>query len=108
MGQYFIRVLLLSGTRTSPMGEAELGVFCQGNSAKPSIDDVDLKGLVKWVNSNPGCKKNQSNEKYRVSEQIDAMTIIFLNDREIQACHNANRIFPRLIKITEEKEVCGL
>jgi hypothetical protein len=45
------------------------------------------------VNSNPACIRNQSNERYRISKDVDAMTIIFLTDREIQACQSANRIY---------------
>jgi len=41
-------------------------------------------------------QKNQSNEKYRISNQTDAMSVIFLKDREVQACLNANRIYPDL------------
>jgi hypothetical protein len=94
MGQKYIRVFLHSGTRLSPLGNQELTVFCPGNNEETSLLDVDTEGLLKWVNNNPGCKKNQSNEKYRISDQADAMSIVYLKDREIQACLNANRIYP--------------
>ena len=93
-GKNFIRVLLCSGTRQNPMGDEELAIFCQCNNEEPSIMDVDKEGLLRWVNSNPECKRNQSNERYRISKHIDAMSIIFLSDREIQACRTANRIYP--------------
>jgi len=92
-GKYFIRVLLCSGTSFNPLGDEELAIFCQSNSEEPSINDVDERGLLRWVNNNPECKKNQSNERYRISKDIDAMAIIFLTEREIQACQNANRIY---------------
>jgi hypothetical protein len=76
------------------MGDEELSIFCQCRSEEPSITDIDKERLLRWVNNNPACIKNQSNERYRISKDIDAMSIIFLTDREIQACHNANRIFP--------------
>ena len=93
-GQYFIRVLLNSGTSFNPMGDEELAIFCQCGNAEPSVIDVDKERLLRWVNSNPTCKRNQSNERYRISKQADSMSIIFLMDREIQACRAANRIFP--------------
>jgi|AGTN01.2.fsa_nt_gi hypothetical protein len=96
-GKNFIRVYLHSGTRGNPLGDEELAIFCQCNSDAPSVDDVDTKRLVRWVNSNPECRKNQSNESYIVSEQIDSIATVFLSPREIQCCHNANRIFPRLV-----------
>lgn len=92
-GRYFIRVLLSSGTRYNPLGDEEVAVFCQCESEDPSIVDVDQKGLLEWVNSNPECIKNQSNERYRISKHMDALSVIFLSDREIQACRTANRIF---------------
>jgi hypothetical protein len=93
-GQNFIRVMLHSGTRSNPMGDEELAIFCRCNTEQPSAGDVDLRQLLYWVNNNPACKKNQSNEHYRLSRQADAMSVIFLNDKEIQSCSNANRIFP--------------
>ena len=93
-GGYFIRVLLCSGTSLDPMGDEELSIFCQCGSEEPSIADIDKERLLRWVNNNPACIKNQSNERYRISKDIDAMSVIFLTDREIQACRNANRIFP--------------
>ena len=95
-GQYFVRVYLCSGTSANPLGSEELAIFCQCSAQEPSIADVEKEGLIKWVNSNPKCKKNQSNEKFRISKHIDAMTVVFLAEREIQACHVANRIFPYL------------
>ena len=94
-GQNFIRVFLHSGTGNNPLGNEELAIFCQCSSDEPSIEDVDTTGLIKWVNSNEGCKKNQSNENYRLSQQIDAVSVIFLNEREIESCHIANRIYAR-------------
>ena len=93
-GQYFVRVLLCSGTRFNPMGDEELAIFCQCSGEEPSIIDVDKEGLLRWVNNNPACKRNQSNQRYRISPHTDAMSVIFLTDREIQACRTANRIFP--------------
>lgn len=95
-GKNFVRVLLNSGTSANPMGDEELAIFCQCNNEEPSVQDVDIKGLLNWLNKNPDCKKNQSNESYRVSGHADAVSVIFLNEREIQCCHHANRIFPRL------------
>ena len=96
-GQNFIRVLLLSGTRANPLGDEELAVFCQCNSEEPVIEDVDTKGLIAWVNSNEGCKRNQSNQRYILSRDVDAMAVIFLTEREIQCCKSANRIYPCLV-----------
>lgn len=96
-GQYFIRVYLCSGTSANPLGSEELAVFCQCNSQDPSNEQVKKGALLQWVNSNPKCKKNQSNETYRISKQADAMEVVFLADREIQACLAANRIFPCLV-----------
>jgi hypothetical protein len=93
-GHSFLRIFLSSGTRYSPLGDEELAIFYKCNSDEPSIEDVDVKGLVQWVNSNHGCKKNQSNESYRVSQQIDSVSVIYLNDREIESCRLANRIYP--------------
>lgn len=93
-GKYFIRVLLCSGTRFNPMGNEELAIFCESQNEEPSEVDVNQAGLIRWVNSNPDCKRNQSNQQYRISQQADAMSVIFLTDREIQACQAANRIFP--------------
>lgn len=93
-GRYFVRVLLCSGTRFNPMGDEELAIFCQCGEEEPSVIDVDKERLIRWVNNNPTCKRNQSNEQYRISKHPDAMSVIFLTDREIQACHTANRIFP--------------
>ena len=92
-GRYFVRVLLCSGTRFDPLGDEELAVFCQCQSEDPSIDDVDKSRLLNWVNNNPECKRNQSNIRYRLSTSSDAFSIVFLADREIQACIAANRIF---------------
>ncbi len=92
-GKYFIRVMLNSGTRMNPMGDEELAIFCQCDTEEPSVIDVDKKGLLRWVNSNPTCKRNHSNEQYKISGHEDAMSVVFLTDREIQACHTANRIF---------------
>ena len=75
------------------MGNEELAVFCQCNDEEPSAIDVDRAGLLRWVNSNPACKRNQSNERYTISRDIDAVSVIFLTDREIQACQSANRIY---------------
>lgn len=93
-GKYFIRVLLNSGTRFNPMGDEELTIFYQCGSDEPSVVDVDKRNLLRWVNNNPTCKRNQSNEQYKISKQDDAMSIIFLTDREIEACRTADRIFP--------------
>lgn len=95
-GQYFIRVYLCSGTSSNPLGSEELAIFCQCSEEEPSIDEVKKGALIQWVNRNPKCKKNQSNESYRISKQPDAMTVVFMADREIQACLAANRIFPCL------------
>jgi hypothetical protein len=92
-GKYFIRVLLYSGTMLDPLGDEELAIFCQCSSEEPAVTDVDKAGLLRWVNENPECRKNQSNERYRISKDIDAMSVIFLTEREIQACQNANRIY---------------
>jgi hypothetical protein len=75
------------------MGDEELSIFCQCGSEEPSITDIDKKRLLWWVNNNSECIKNQSNERYRISEDTDAVSLVFLTDREIQACRNANRIF---------------
>lgn len=93
-GEYFVRVLLCSGTRFNPMGDEELAIFCQCESEEPSVDDVDKKGLLSWVNNNSACKRNQSNERYIISKHNDSMSVIFLTNREIKACRTANRIFP--------------
>jgi hypothetical protein len=95
-GQTFIRVYLHSGTKDNPLGNEELAIFCQCDNDTPSIEDVDIKGLVSWVNRNPECIKNQSNESYRLSQQTDSRAVVFLNAREIQSCQNANRIYPQL------------
>lgn len=92
-GKYFIRVLLCSGTRFNPIGDEELAIFCECTSEQPTEIDVNKARLLRWVNNNPACKRNQSNQQYRISQQADAMSIIFLTDREIQACKTANRIF---------------
>ena len=92
-GKYFVRVMLSSGTRLNPMGNEELAVFCQCGSEEPSVIDVNQRGLLRWVNENPTCKRNQSNEQYRISRHEDAMSVIFLSDREIEACRCANRIY---------------
>lgn len=95
-GSYFVRVLLCSGTSANPLGSEELAIFCQCKEPEPSIVEVKKESLVRWVNSNPECKKNQSNERYTISKSMDAMMLVFLADREIQACRMANRIFPCL------------
>jgi hypothetical protein len=92
-GKYFIRVLLNSGTRFNPMGDEELAIFCQCSCEEPSVTDIDKRGLLSWVNNNPACKRNQSNEQYKISRHDDAMSVIFLTEREIEACRTANRIF---------------
>lgn len=96
-GQYFVRVFLYSGTSANPLGSEELAIFCECGSTEPTVDDVKTGELLRWVNSNPKLKKNQSNEKYRISKHADAMTVVFMAEREIQACRLANRIFPRLV-----------
>ena len=96
-GQNFIRVFLQSGTRANPMGDEELAIFCQCNNEAPSVEDINTNGLIRWVNSNPECQKNQSRNYYRLSTEADAMSIVFLNTREIQSCQNANRIYPRMV-----------
>ena len=96
-GRYFIRVLLNSGTRFNPMGDEELAIFCQCSSEEPSVVDVDKRGLLRWVNANPACKRNQSNQQYRISRHDDALSVIFLTEREIEACRMANRIFPAMV-----------
>jgi len=93
-GKYFVRVMLCSGTRYNPLGDEELAIFCECDSEEPSEIDVNKARLIRWVNNNPECKRNQSNQQYRISPQEDAMSVIFLSDREIQACQAANRIFP--------------
>jgi hypothetical protein len=99
-GQNFIRVFLQSGTRANPMGDEELAIFCECNNEKPAIDDVDTNRLIKWVNSNPECQKNQSRNYFRLSKETDAMSVVFLNTREIESCINANRIFYRIAQQT--------
>lgn len=96
-GRYFVRVFLCSGTSANPMGSEELAIFCECSSPEPTVAEVEKAELIKWVNSNPKCKKNQSNESYRISKHADAMAVVFLAEREIQACHMANRIFPSLV-----------
>ncbi len=96
-GRYFIRVYLYSGTSANPLGSEELAIFYPCSEQEPSIDEVKKGDLVQWVNSNPKCKKNQSNERYRISKQEGAMTVVFMAEREIQACLAANRIFPRMV-----------
>ncbi len=95
-GKSFIRVCLQSGTANSPMGDEELAIFCQCDDEAPSIEDVNIKGLLKWVNSNPVCKKNQSNESYRLSKQKDSIAVVYLSMKEIMCCQSADRIYPRL------------
>lgn len=97
-GKYFVRVLLSSGTRANPLGDEELAVFCQCFAAEPSVEDVNTARLARWVNTHPKYKRNQSNEQYKISKQMDAKTLVFLTDREIQACHLANRIYPSLVR----------
>jgi hypothetical protein len=92
-GRYFIRVLLCSGTRFDPMGDEELTVFCECDPEKPLFSEGDKDGLLKWVNSNPKFIKNQSGYNYIISEHPDSMSVIFLSDKEIQACQTADRIF---------------
>lgn len=103
-GRNFIRVLLQSGTRANPLGDEELAIFCQCNNEKPSVDDVDTTKLIKWVNSNPECKKNQNSNWFEISKDTDAKAVVFLTIREIRCCHNVDRIFPRLKPsfVTEE------
>jgi hypothetical protein len=96
-GQYYVRVFLSSGTSANPMGSEELAIFCECSSPEPTTDEVKKRELIQWVNSNPKCKKNQSNESYRISKRVDAMTVVFLAEREIHACRQANRIFPCLV-----------
>jgi hypothetical protein len=93
-GKYFVRVMLHSGTRYNPLGNEELAIFCESDREMPSETDVDQMRLLRWVNENPSCKRNQSNQHYRISQQADAFSVIYLNEREIQACRAANRIFP--------------
>ncbi len=97
-GQYFIRVYLCSGTNSSPLGSEELAIFCQCGAQEPSTDELQKDSLLSWVNSNPKCKKNQSNELYKLSRDVDAIAVVFLAEREIQACQMANRIFPCMIE----------
>ena len=97
-GQYFIRVYLCSGTDSSPLGSEELAIFCQCGTQEPSTDELQKDSLLRWVNSNPKCKKNQSNEKYKLSKAVDAIAVVFLAEREIQACQMANRIYSCLIE----------
>ncbi|HWR18956.1 MAG TPA: hypothetical protein VN608_04985 [Clostridia bacterium] len=92
-----MRVFLSSGTSANPMGSEELAVFCECSSSEPTTDEVKKGKLIQWVNNNPKCKKNQSNESFRISNRTDAMTVVFLADREIHACRQANRIFPCLV-----------
>ncbi|HWS29001.1 MAG TPA: hypothetical protein VN512_02690 [Clostridia bacterium] len=96
-GQYFVRVFLCSGASGNPLGSEELAIFCECSSQEPTVAEVKKGELIQWVNSNPKCKKNQSNENYRISKNVDAMTVVFLAEREIQACRLANRIFPCLV-----------
>lgn len=96
-GQYFVRVSLFSGTSANPLGSEELTIFCEFGSTEPTVDEVKKGELLKWVNNNPKLKKNQSNEKYRISKYDDAMAVVFMGEREIQACRLANRIFPSLV-----------
>lgn len=97
-GKYFVRVLLNSGTRANPLGDEEVAVFCQCKTEEPSVEDINVARLARWVNTNPMVKRNQSNEQYKISKHLDAMTMVFLTDREIQACHLANRIYPSLVQ----------
>ena len=96
-GRNFVRVYLCSGTSGNPLGSEELAIFCECSSLEPTVADVKKDELIKWVNSNPKCKKNQSNESYRISKHADAMTVVFLAEREIRACLMANRIFSNLL-----------
>lgn len=96
-GQYFVRVFLCSGTSANPLGSEELAIFCECGSTEPTVDQVKKGELLQWVNSNPKCKKNQSNENYRISKHADAMTVVFMAEREIRACRLANRIFSCLV-----------
>lgn len=95
-GQYFVRVFLYSGTSANPLGSEELAIFCECSLTEPTVDEIKTGELVRWVNNNPQLKKNQSNEKYRISKHADAMTVVFMAEREIQACRLANRVFPCL------------
>ena len=93
-GRYFIRVLLCSGTRFDPMGNEELTLFCECDLEKPLLSDIDKEGFLKWVNSNPKFIKNQRGISYIISMGPDSMSMIFLSNKEIQACQAADRIFP--------------
>jgi hypothetical protein len=95
-GKNFIRVCLRSGTMNSPLGDEEVAVFCQCDEEEPSIENVDIKGLLKWANSNPTCIKNQSNESFRLSKQEGSIAVVYLTFREISCCQSAGRIYPRL------------
>lgn len=92
-GENFVRVILLSGSMLNPLGCEELTIFCKCTREESTSIQVDQAGLLHWVNSNPSFKKNQSNEPYRISKNIDAMIIISLSNREIQACRTADRLF---------------
>lgn len=97
MRKKFIRVFLKSGSELSPMGEEEIAIYCQCDNENPSVDNVDIKKLEIWVNRNIQCKKNQSSDRYIVSNNLGSIDIIVLEEREIQSCHKANRIFPRML-----------
>jgi hypothetical protein len=96
-GKSFIRVCLHSGTANSPLGDEEVAVFCRCDDKAPSKRVyVDIKGLLKWANSNPAFAKNQSNDRFRVSKQEGAIALVYLSEREISCCERAGRIYPRL------------
>ena len=95
-GKSFIRVCLQSGTMNSPLGDEELAVFCQCDDESPSVTDVDFRGLLRWVNSNPAFAKNQSNDSFRLSRQEDSVAVVYLTFREISCCQSADRIYPRM------------
>ena len=95
----FIRVVLKSGSELSPMGEEEIAIYCQSDKENPSAEDVDVRKLENWVNCNDKCKKNQSNDRYIVAKNAGSMDVILLDDREIQSCLKADRIYPRMLNL---------
>ncbi len=95
-GRNFIRVSLHSGNANNPLGNEDLAIFCQCDNDSPSVEDVDKRGLLRWVNCNPAITRNQSGETYRISSQDDSMVVVYLGQREIQCCQSSDRIFPRL------------
>lgn len=97
MRKKFIRVFLQSGSKYSPMGDEEIAIYCQCDKEDPSVDDVNINRLEKWVNDNKQCRKNQSGDHYKVSRNAGSIDIITLDEREILSCQHANRIFPSLV-----------